>query len=129
MNNFMTKIYADGYTIKGNPSKIGGGYVVMDEDKTLLHHGKIKKKGFTNNEGELLAVLKATELAKENDTIIIDSMVAYYWVMHRKCKARLDLKPLAMEAYINVKDKNLILKQEGRDNNLAGNYIEFGLVM
>ena len=124
---FMTKIYSDGYTIGQNPSPIGGGYVVMNEAKEVLTEKEIQKVGMTNNEIELLGVLCATEVAGISDEIITDSMNTYWWVMKRKCKARKDLKPIAEKAYKNICEKNLKLIQEGRETNLAGNYIEFVL--
>lgn len=121
------KIYSDGYTIGRNPSNIGGGFVVMNELKEVLNHTEILKVGMTNNEAELLGVLKAAELAGEYDTIITDSMNTLAWVLKRKCKARPDLKPQANEAYSYILQKNLDLIQQPRDTNLAGNYIEFVL--
>lgn len=121
------KIYSDGYTIGRNPSNKGGGYVIMDEYKQVLFHEKIEKYKFTNNEAELRGVVKATNLAQAGDIVITDSNVAWCWVIYRKCKARPDLREMSQEAYINIKEKGLKLKQEGRDTNLAGNYIEFEL--
>lgn len=125
----MARIYSDGYTLIKNPSDIGGGFVVMNELKQLLAHFEINKKGMTNNEVELLGVLKATELAREYDTIITDSTNTLAWVLSpkRKIKARPDLKPQADLAYSNILQKHLELIQEPRDTNLAGNYIEFVL--
>ena len=121
------KLYTDGYTIGRNPSKIGGGFVVMNEFKEVLAMNEIKKEGMTNNEVELLGVLEASKMALRGDEIITDSMNTYWWVMRRKCKARPDLRPQAEEAYKNICDKGLKLIQQGRDTNLAGNYIEFVL--
>lgn len=110
-----------------NPSKVGGGYVVMNEKQQLLAMIEIRKPYFTNNEAELLGVLKATELASEYDTIITDSMNTFYWVRKGKCKARPDLSPVAAEALSNILQKHLELIQEPRETNLAGNYVEFTL--
>ena len=125
----MKRLYSDGYTIHKNPSDVGGGYVVMDEFEQILASVEVLKKGMTNNEAELLGVLKATELAMEGDTIITDSMNTLAWVLSpkRKIKARPDLKPQADLAYYNIQTKNLKLIQEPRETNLAGNYIEFTL--
>jgi len=117
-------IYSDGYTIGKNPSSEGGGYVVMDDEKNILCHKEIKSKYFTNNEAELLGVSKAIELAGLRDTVITDSRIALCWVMYRKCTARPDLRKIAIKAYEEMRKKFIKLKQEGRESNLAGNYIE-----
>jgi len=119
-------IYTDGYTIGKNPSLIGGGFVIMDEELKILCMQEIRKP-MTNNEAELLGILKATELAKNGDEIVTDSMNSLQWVMNRKCKARPDLKPQAQQAYINILEKKLKLVHRPRQENIAGNYIEFTL--
>ncbi len=123
----MSTIYTDGYTIKRNPSKIGGGFIVMNETGKLLHHEKILKPNFTNNEAELLGVIKAIELADEGDTIMTDSNVTLCWIFYRKCRARLDLKPKAIKAYALMEKKYLSLEQIRREENLAGIHIENNL--
>lgn len=123
------RIYSDGWTNGTNPSWRGGGYVVMNEKQQLLAMIEVRadKRPTTNNETELKGVLKATELASDGDVIITDSTNTYWWVMKRRCKARPDLLPIAQEAYKNIIKKNLMLKQEQRELNIAGNYIEFTL--
>ena len=57
------KYYSDGFTNGSNPSKTGGGYSIVDENNTLLVLEKIEKKGFTNNEAELLGLFLALTIA------------------------------------------------------------------
>ena len=123
----MARIYSDGYTIGSNPSRVGGGFAIIKEGGEFVCEKEILKVGMTNNEAELLGVLEATEVAEQFDTIVTDSMNTYWWVMKRKCKARPDLKFIAEKAYSNILQKNLELIQEGRETNLAGNYIEYVL--
>jgi len=117
-------LYVDGYTIGANPSKVGGGYVVMDERKNVLWEGKCLKPNFTNNEAELIAIMRATELAHQNDTIFTDSHCAWCWVIGGHCKARRDLNKYAAQSQCNMYDKNLTIKQIPREINLAGIYLE-----
>ena len=58
------KYYTDGFQIGGNPSRIGGGYTIVDETNTLIERKVIKRFGFTNNEAEILGIAEALRLAK-----------------------------------------------------------------
>lgn len=118
------KIYCDGYTIGANPSNVGGGFVVMNEDLQILSHFEIKKSHFTNNEAELLAALKAMELAEPYDEIITDSTNTVAWITKCKVKARPDLLPFAIKARDFLTTKHLDFYQRPREENLAGIHIE-----
>lgn len=121
------KIHTDGYTIGKNPSNKGGGYVLTDENGTKLHREHILQGRFTNNEAELLGIHKASQLASKDDEIYTDSFTALSWVKRGKCKARPDLSSKAKEANENIKFKQLKVIQIPREENQAGNYIEFVL--
>lgn len=113
----------DGYTLGKNPSDTGGGYVVFKNTKHIKTE-EILKNPFTNNEAELLAIAYATSLADEGDIVETDSLIAYYWVRNGKAKARPDLNIIASMAHQFIKQKNLLIKQVKRSQNLAGIYIE-----
>ena len=116
------KWYIDGFTIGGNPSSVGGGFTVLDENNKLIKQEQIFKEKFTCNEGELLGMLYATKIASENDTIITDSKNTIFWVKSGRPKARPDLTQQASEAKEMIEQKNLIIEWCGRDKNLAGIY-------
>lgn len=129
------KIYSDGFCIRGNPSKIGGGYSIVDENNNLLCCQEIFKEGFTNNEGELLGCIKAMELANVGDTISVDSRNTISWIMYSASiprkdpeaeakRARKDLDDFKKKGLELMKEKHLSLIFEGRENNLAGIYNE-----
>ena len=117
--------HTDGYTIKSNPSKIGGGFTICNGiDGELIKTKEIRKKNFTNNEAELLGVLESARLLPQNSEIITDSMNTIYWVRRGKSKARPDLDKLCDEAKELIKQKNLKITWKPREENWAGVYNE-----
>jgi len=76
--------YSDGYCIRSNPSPFGGGFTVTNSHGDVVEEGEVQKKGFTNNEAELLGAAKAIEIALEGDTVIIDSQCILYWITTSK---------------------------------------------
>lgn len=120
----MTKYYTDGYMIGGNPSKIGGGYTIVDENNNLIERKEIIQVNFTNNEAEILGILNAMKLAEYEDTVSTDSKCCLLWTNKGMSKSRPDLFPLIQECKTLLKEKNINLIWEGRDFNLAGIYNE-----
>ncbi len=115
--------HVDGFTIKSNPSKIGGGFTVVDEDGQLIHREEYRRY-FTNNEGELRAIYYAAEIAGRKDTIITDSRIARLWVIKGDSGGRPDLRHVAGQAQCWVQQKGLQLRWVRRENNLAGLFNE-----
>ena len=116
--------YSDGYCIGGNPSETGGGYTVTNEHGDVIDEGEVQKKGFTNNEAELLGAAKAIQIAEKGDTVIVDSMVVIYWITRGIKKSRIDLRPLAEDARGEMLEKKIKLIWRPRAENLAGHYNE-----
>ena len=121
------KYFTDGFTKLKNPSPIGGGYTVLDENNTLLKVENIKKTGLTNNEAELLGVYYCLkEFCKIGDVISTDSMNTIAWIRSKKDKKihRQDLLEVILRCreLIILKEINIIW--EGREYNLAGIYNE-----
>ena len=108
-----------------NPSDIGGGFTIVDENDNLIKIEEIFKKKFTNNEAEIRGIQFALEYAKEGDTISTDSMCCLSWVNRGKSKARPDLNDILTNCYLLKLQKGINLMWEGRDFNLAGIYNEF----
>lgn len=134
----MIEIHSDGYTIRGNPSKIGGGFTIVGlhadgREELLLTHKILRNpilfgnQPFTNNEGELLGVLFAAVMAPVGMKIITDSHNTEAWVKSASPKARPDLKWLCVLAQQLIRDKALVLEWRPREVNLAGQYNEFKL--
>jgi ribonuclease HI len=117
------KYYVDGYTRERNPSPIGGGFTITDEEGKVLIRFEVKKKGFTNNEAELLAVKFCLEkYCDTDDEISTDSMNTISWIRRGKSKARPDLGEAISSARYILDSKNVLLLWEGREENLAGIY-------
>lgn len=118
------KYYIDGYTTEGNPSPIGGGFSIVDKYGTLLIRFPVKKKGFTNNEAELLGLSFCLKHhCERGDTISTDSMNTIHWVKRGKSKkARPDLNPVISEVKRLVDSLGIFLVWESREKNLAGIY-------
>jgi ribonuclease HI len=117
------KYYTDGFTLNKNPSPIGGGYTIFDT-YGLIKTVTIIKKGFTNNEGELLGLNECVKFADKMSTISVDSKCIISWVKKGKSKSRPDLTDIILETRNLIKDKNIFLIWESRDRNLAGIYNE-----
>lgn len=120
----MKILYTDGFTLGKNPSNLGGGFVLVNEHGIEVGRQTFYKKGYTNNEGELMGVLFATELIEPGGEIYTDSMNTVHWVTNCRCKARPDLKPAAQTAKINILEKKLKLIWLPREHNLAGLLLE-----
>lgn len=120
------KYYIDGFTKLRNPSPIGGGYSIFDENNTLIKVENIDKVGMTNNEAELLGLLNCLKEVKIGDIISTDSMNTIAWIRTKKDKkiARKDLVPIIMECRQMLESLKVNLIWEGRDFNLAGKYNE-----
>ncbi len=96
--------------------------VVTDVTGKVLVEEHIGDK--TNNEGELIGILKATSLAPSHSVILSDSQLAVNWAKGRY-KTRIDrLKPLVTEVKNAVKEKGVEVKWIPREENQAGIYIE-----
>lgn len=124
----MSTWHADGFVLDKNPSPRGGGFSVVLEDGTL--HGKlivshvVWKAGFTNNEGELLAVAYAAHKAAPGDIIMTDAQVMTHWCRSGICGARPDLTYMAANVKKLIADKDLRLVWHNRCENLAGQHNE-----
>lgn len=118
---FKKIIYCDCFLLgEKNPSMIGGGYTITDDKGVVLKQETFYKENFTNNEGELLAIYNSTKLAENETKIITDSMCAFYWARSGKPKSRPDLKEICQETKKLIKNKELILEWQSREENLAG---------
>lgn len=120
----MKTIHADGFMFHSNPSPTGGGYTLVNCDGTLLERQEILKPGITNNETELLAVLRAAELSRPGGTILTDSQVSRTWVRKGRAKGRPDLNPSIERCKDLVRAKKLVVRFIPREKNLAGLYNE-----
>lgn len=119
------KFYTDGWMMGSkNPSPYGGGFTVTDEKGNVVIREEINQEGFTNNEAEIRGIKFALEYAVKGDTVSTDSMCCLTWVRKGRSKARPDLYELLQECNFILKEKNINLIWEGRDNNLAGIYNE-----
>jgi ribonuclease HI len=120
------KYYTDGFTLLKNPSPVGGGYTIFDENNTKILVENILKQGLTNNEAELQGVAACAALAKNKDIISTDSMNTIAWLRTKKTKkiARQDLLPIIIKAQKLIEKKKINIIWEGRDHNLAGIYNE-----
>ena len=114
------KYYVDGFLAVGNPSPLGGGYTIVDEDNNLVHQEVIKRQGYTNNEAELDAVLWAMKHATTGDAVSTDSMTTLTWVRKGSSKARKDLHEKLQTAKSYLQMKKINLMWESREHNLAG---------
>ncbi len=121
------KYYSDGFTLDSNPSPLGGGYSVVDENSNLIKLENINKVNFTNNEGELRGCLEALRIAEEGDTVSIDSKIIILWIKNpfgKKAK-RKDLTGLKHEGKLLLQKKNINLIWEPREYNKAGHYNQY----
>ena len=130
------KYYTDGFLFLSNPSPIGGGYTIIDENNNLISNERVMKKGLTNNEAELLGVYNALKLAEVGDTISTDSQIILGWINNgeyikknyprkeSKKARRVDLDPIRIESYDLMISKKIKLIWEEREKNLAGIYNE-----
>ncbi len=114
--------YVDGYTMGFNPSNRGGGYTISDERGNLVETKNFERSYFTNNDGEILGLVRALDICNEGDEIITDSRVAEIWVKSRKSKARPDLLPIIIEGNRLMVEKQVSIRWTSRERNLAGLY-------
>lgn len=122
------KYYIDGFVDGSNPSDTGGGYSIVDENGELVEIEYIEKRGFTNNEAEVLGLYNALCYAESGDTISTDSQNNLYWLCGGKSKSRPDLNDVLSKSKDLLKNSNVTIVWEPRDFNLAGVYNEFGVV-
>jgi len=120
----MNKLFVDGYTIGSNPSRVGGGFVICDEDSKVIEQKKIIKPYYTNNEAEISGLVKSLELIDDLGTIYTDSFIACCWLRGGRAKARPDLNGLIKTGHALQKKKDIKIIQINRAQNLAGIYIE-----
>lgn len=120
----MTKYFVDGFVVGANPSEIGGGFTIVDENNNFISRKMMNKKGFTNNDGEILGMYFALKHCKENDTISSDSQTAIGWVNRTYSKSRKDLNTLLRACQMLMSEKKVTIIWEGRDDNLAGVFNE-----
>lgn len=119
--------FVDGFTFQKNPSPIGGGFTVLDQAGNLIERCEVRRY-FTNNEGELLGIAYAVSKAEPGDEIRTDSQCAVAWVNNGRSKARPDLGELCAETRRVLENKGLELRWVRREDNLAGQFNEFGKV-
>lgn len=112
--------HTDCFVYGGNPSYKGGGFTITDDKGNLIYQQEVLKRGFTNNEGELLGVWYATKLASHGDTIVTDSQNTIAWTKSGNPKARPDLRAIAAEAKTLVFIKSLNIVWRPRELNMAG---------
>jgi len=120
----MSIFYCDGYQIDGNPGTQGGATVVrLDDNK--VYKSTYKRDKVTNNEVELDAAILAAVNAKKGDTIITDSKLVVLYGTRDKTRAKSkfpELKFRGKKLSKLLKEKELNIIWEPRDNNLAGIY-------
>jgi len=87
------------------------------------------KKGFTNNEAELLGVYNALKVAQKDDTVSTDSQIVIKWVLRGnrlpKKRKRKDLDSIKLECNKLMNSKKIKLIWEERSKNLAGIHNEY----
>jgi len=114
-------LYVDGFVYGMNPSDKGGGYTICDESGRVIKQEERLKPGWTNNEAELLAVANAAVICESGGTIITDSQNTINWVKNPKGnKARRDLLDICRLAHALIETKEITLKWEPREANVAG---------
>lgn len=121
--------HADGFIKGKNPSNFGGGFTIFRKEngnKEFFISLEIKKKGFTNNEAELLGVLYACDKGESGAKIITDSKCIVSWIRNGKAKARPDLNWACQSAKRLIKEKKLIIEWKPRGYNIAGLFNECG---
>lgn len=117
--------HVDGFVLDKNPSPRGGGFTMFDvTNNQLIVSHTILRPGFTNNDGELLAIAYAARRAQPGDEIVTDAQVMLWWCDAGRCKARPDLSPIAAKCKRWIESKRLKLVWQPRDMNMAGGYNE-----
>lgn len=118
------KYFVDGFVMGANPSKLGGGFTIVDEANRFIMRRRLMRAGFTNNDGEILGIYFALKHAAAYDTISSDSKCAIWWAEAGRSKKRKDLSRMLTECRQMIQEKKITLVWEGRDDNLAGIFNE-----
>jgi len=121
------KYYIDGFTFGGNPG-YGGGYTIVNEFGDLIDRKQVFKDNFTNNEGEVLGLKRAIEIAKSGDIISTDSQNNLYWLCSGSSEKRPDLNKELAHSKSMLFDSGITILWERREYNLAGIYNEQEIV-
>ena len=116
----MNIYYTDCFVLGTNPSDKGGGYTITDHIGKIIHKETIYKKGFTNNEGEVLGIIKAIELCEPTSEIYSDSSCAIAWIRKGKSKVRSDLNEILSKGKEMAREKKCEVIWISREENLAG---------
>lgn len=120
----MKELFVDGFTIGGNPSRKGGGFVIYNPDIKDYLVENFTKYRYTNNEAEVSSLVRALEIIDDNGVIYTDSFIAICWLRRGAAKARPDLNNLIKTGKALQRNKNIQIIQIPREQNLAGIYIE-----
>jgi len=120
----MNQIHSDGFQFHSNPSPVGGGFTLVDGGGDVVERKTILKVGMTNNEAELLGVVRAVELIESKGIVYTDSQVIARWVHRGRARGRPDLNEVIRKCKELVKKKKVEIKVVPRNENLAGIYNE-----
>jgi len=120
----MNHIQTDGFQFHANPSPVGGGFTLVDSYGDVIERKTILKVGMTNNEAELLGVVRAVEVVDSKGIVYTDSKVVARWVQRGRARGRPDLNEVICKCKELVKKKKVKIKFVPRNENLAGSYNE-----
>ena len=125
-SSHVTKMYCDAGTKNNGADNQRCIIVVADENGKILAEEWIGNK--TNNEGELAAMRKAADCVPKNrkGEIVLssDSQLAVRWVNLEYFTDIERLVPQIYETIKKLRKKGVKVIWEGRENNIAGQYIE-----
>ena len=113
------KFYCDGSGWNGESASI----CVVDADgKKFIK--SFKDDSLTNNSVEYMAVIKACEMASDEDIVYTDSLLVVQQAAGQwRCKPR-HLRILNRQLKALIKEKSIDLNWISRDNNPAGKLLE-----
>ena len=120
------KYYTDGFLHgRGNPCAKGGGYTITDDKGKVVEREVVSRTYLTNNEAEVMGIIRALEICKTFDEISSDSKCCIIWIKAGFSKARPDL-----ENFLKIGNRLWHLKQvnlrwESRWKNKAGFFNQF----
>jgi len=118
-------LYVYGFLFNGNPSPVGGGYVVVDSEGQLLARHTMPRPGMTSNEAVLRGVRRALCLAPHYGTVITSSQTVKRWVRAGHSPARTDLKGVIRATKRMRGKKRVKIKRVSvRSDNLAAVYAD-----
>jgi len=120
----MNEIHSDGFQFHANPSPVGGGFTLVDSDGDVIERKTVLKVGMTNNEAELLGVVRAVELIESEGIVFTDSKVIARCVHRGRARSRPDLNEVISKCKEQIKKKKVEIKFVPRKENLAGLYNE-----